>query len=331
MNKWFRVENNGRPYYAIEAQNKTVYVPLNGKTKEELADSMNVLKQQGKSFEVFSTMQIAAVRDETDTTAKPVQLPPGNYRYLEENYPYPERLVPFELREDSYIEVSDLTSEIINDINTFLENETLYRDLNVIYKLGVLLYGPQGSGKTSLLREIIHHSIPKNSVIIHLNKIPSSEMVKVIQQSLSDQLKVFVFEELASVLSGKSIDGVLTFLDGEQSIDKSINFATTNYPENLPANIVDRPSRFDQCHKIGFPSDESRKKLLEFYLGREVTSDEVAKTKDMSAASVKEISLMSRRKKISFQEALKRLKKHSDMVKKDFAEHRRIGFSTDDE
>ena len=64
-------------------------------------------------------------------------------------------------------------------------------------------------------------------------------------------------------VEGRGIENLLTFLDGESSWDNTVTIATTNYPEDLPANLVDRPGRFDTFIEYGNPAKDDIVKMGE--------------------------------------------------------------------
>ena len=74
-------------------------------------------------------------------------------------------------------------------------------------------------------------------------------------------------------------------------IDRVLNIATTNYPENLDRRIVGRPRRFDRVIRIGMPNDEVRR--LYFTTKLSIEKEEldlwVKKTDDFSFAAMAEL------------------------------------------
>jgi ATP-dependent 26S proteasome regulatory subunit len=259
-------------------------------------------------------------------------LPNGIYTH-ERPSPYddlPERLVPTEIRNDRTVFLPNNYQSIVEDIKSFLNPESydIDKELGIQHRLGILLYGPPGTGKTTLIRSIIKDVIPKDSVVIFMEHLFSRGMNKKLRECEDGRLKVLVYEELASTVENVKIDRLLDFLDGEKSLNNTLVLATTNYPEKLPANIVDRPGRFDRLHKIGDPNKETRKILLEFYLSRAPSEKEVSMSEGMSAAAIKELCLMMRRGKKEMSEVIDQMKKHSELVKKEFKESRAIGFNS---
>ena len=179
---------------------------------------------------------------------------------------------------------------------------------------------------TSIIRVLVKNEIPKDSVVVFFEFMPTTDAVNAMKKSLSERLKVFVFEELANLLEHSKMERVLDFLDGEKSIDRTLMIATTNYPERLPGNIIERPSRFDKMYKMGHPKAKERKLILGHYLMREALDEEVKATDGLSTAALKEISLLTHLRKLTVMEAAKLMKDHSALVKKDFSETKSLGF-----
>ena len=261
-------------------------------------------------------------------------LPGGIYNHegYDDSNNLPERLESFDLRSDKFLELGGMHSTVLDAINSFLSSEQIYRDTGCIYKTGILMYGPQGEGKSAVLRHVMKTAFPEDAIIMFCTRIPSDQFLRKMKETLPDRLKVFVFEEIVSMAGNdRQVERILTFLDGENSLDKSMSFATTNFPEKLPSNIVDRPGRFDDVIKFDHPKGNDVKKLAEFFLGREVTAEEVDSCKGASTAMIQQACIFSKRKKTTVSQALKEFKRRSELAKNDFAEQKRMGLIQDDD
>lgn len=326
--KWYHYKSKNSEFYAIKPVSikKYFYVGA-GEVKpcaKQVLELFNKIESEEKgilmrpehvSEGLYSTQQI-------DPSAE-VDLPPGTYQYVDGGYNSIDRLVPVNFRKDGFVKTGDIYDDILDDIKSFLSKEEVYRNLNVMYKRGLLLYGPPGNGKTAIIRAVVHAELPKDAVTIIFDKsLPDPSFLNVMKTTLENRTKLFIFEELTDFIKNDNMEDLLTFLDGEFSIDKSLIIATTNYPENLPGNIVDRQSRFDTLYKVGNPNANQRKIILAHYLQNKPTKKDVEITDKLSTAAIKEVVLLSKLRDISIEKAVGMVKKHSDLVKKHFEEEK---------
>lgn len=323
---WYHIKDLANDYYTPMPLKVEYHYFGDGEkipTPRQIVETLN--KEQGSYYE-YGFFSIPA---KYNSNIDPSRLPNGNYQYYPEEATKPQRLCQFELRNEKLVEFSDKEKEIIEEINDFVNSESVYRGIGTSYKRGMLLYGEPGNGKTVLIRQILSKQMFKNSINIFTSSVPQNDTLQKLKTVEADRFKIFIIEEITEITSNAyGMNHLLSFLDGENSIDKCFILATTNYPEKLPGNIVNRPSRFDRVIKIENPDKKTRARLLEFYLQRKATESEVNKSNEFSIAQIKEACIYSRIKGVSLDKAISMAQKHKAKVKNDFAaEKAEIGFS----
>ena len=203
---------------------------------------------------------------------------------------------------------------VLNEIKDFWTKEKQYKDFNYVWKRGILLYGPPGSGKTSTLQFLSKMIIERDGLAIYVdNGELASEALRQLRTIEPKRPIIIMMEELDTLVQGGvNEQSILALLDGELQIENVVTVATTNYPEKLDKRIKNRPSRFDIVKKIGYPNFEARKKFLSIKLrNSDVSEQEISywaeNTNDYSIAHLKELILLTQVYKYSADAAIKRL------------------------
>jgi hypothetical protein len=175
----------------------------------------------------------------------------------------------FQRKEATFDELMRLpdsaSEEIYQNIETFWTKESHFRSFGFLWKRGILLWGPAGSGKTSTLQLISQSIVDKGGLSVYVtHPAITAQGLSIFRRIEPDRPCVVMLEDLDAMISTHGEHEVLALLDGELQIDNVVFIATTNYPERLDKRIVNRPSRFDIVKLIGMPNAEAR----EMYLGR---------------------------------------------------------------
>lgn len=197
---------------------------------------------------------------------------------------------------------------ILEDFKIFKREKEFYQKLDIPYKRGILLYGPPGTGKTSAINMVIDSVKDEDCIVIYIQGAMPEDFM--LEFKNDQRLKIFIFEEFTETLNKSSKDELLNFLDGHLSLENTYIIATTNYPETLPINIVERHSRFDELIEVDDIPDKDRKTYIEHYLKRKITEEELKSTKQFPFATLKELILIMLKENKSFEDAVKKLNHH---------------------
>ncbi len=198
---------------------------------------------------------------------------------------------------DEMILVPALRERVVTEILPFFTAPIaeLYRTLNVPHRRGVLLHGPPGNGKTSLIR-LIGARLPQvGAMLLRPDAtFDSDDLQLVIDRWKKTAPAMLVIEDLNWLLKQVNVSTFLNLIDGLETSTTGglLLIATTNYPEQLDWAINNRPGRFDVVIEMPCPDDAIRRQFFERKLpaaGADALNSAVAKTDGLSFSHLQEI------------------------------------------
>lgn len=196
------------------------------------------------------------------TTRK--HLPQGAYLVTIDNNDGNALFVKRDVKSDMLVNFDgSLSDSIIKEIDEFWKRGSLFSKAGFLHRRGYMLYGPQGTGKSSIVQKIMDDVVRRGGLVfICDNPKFFTKGLATFRQVEPDRPIVCVFEDIDAIIKRYGEDELLSILDGANQVDKVLNLATTNYPELLDKRIVSRPRRFDRVHRIDAPDKKIRKKYL---------------------------------------------------------------------
>jgi hypothetical protein len=158
--------------------------------------------------------------------------------------------------DDLFYFEDSIGDQVLLEVETFWNAAELYEQRGFKHRRGYLLYGPQGSGKSSIVQQIIARIKRRAGVVFLATCQPGLLTQALTTFRLVEPTRpvLVIFEDIDAIIQSHGEKEILSLLDGESQIDFVLNLATTNYPEKLDKRLVSRPRRFDRIIKVGMPS-----------------------------------------------------------------------------
>lgn len=234
---------------------------------------------------------------------------------------------------DGIYTLPDMATEVVlAEVKKFWESEHKYRLHNLLYKRGIMLFGPPGGGKTVTVKVLMNELVNRDGIVIVAQTINLTILcLKAIRRIEPKRNLIVVLEDIDEIINYNGESQVLSMLDGENNVDNVLHLATTNYPERLGPRIINRPSRFDRRVHVGLPAPEARRAYLQQVthnaLAPEQLEQWVTDTVDMSIAHLRELVAAVHCLDQSYDDVVKRLQEMAKQVKgeEDFKKNK-LGF-----
>ena len=268
---------------------------------------------------------------EMKKTVLGVELPGGTYELKNTNDGI--FLCPVKVMTDNYIKIrkEDSGSLIYEEVVRFFGKRSVYEEEGVRHRSGALLYGPPGNGKSVEICKVLNKAKEDNFIVILISSGYETLLggLNSFRECLTGKNVIFVLEELTErVTNSERIECLLSFLDGELSWNNCFVLATTNYPEKLPYNVIDRPGRFKLLIEFGNPNYKER---LAYLTGRKIekeAAERIAKeTEGFSVDYLSQLITQSRVEAVNIEYLIKQYQNTKKVIKACFSKKGTMGFS----
>jgi DNA replication protein DnaC len=158
---------------------------------------------------------------------------------------------------------SEVKTDIYRAIDQFFaEDRAFFREYNLPYKRGILLYGKPGNGKTTLVKSIAG-SVKAPVAYWQITENTGSDSIQEAFAAAAKMAPMILVIEDIDAMPQRARSYFLNILDGATSKEGIFLIGTTNYPEQIDPALMNRAGRFDRAYEIKLPDLELRQTYLE--------------------------------------------------------------------
>ncbi|WP_246358522.1 AAA family ATPase [Paenibacillus phytorum] len=157
----------------------------------------------------------------------------------------------------------EVKTDIYRSIDQFFaEDRAFFKEYELPYKRGILLYGKPGNGKTTLVKSIAG-SVKAPVAYWQITENTGSESIQEVFQAAAKMAPMILVIEDIDAMPQRARSYFLNILDGATSKEGIFLIGTTNYPEQIDPALMNRAGRFDRAYEIKLPDLELRQIYLE--------------------------------------------------------------------
>ncbi|MBP1963758.1 ATP-binding protein [Paenibacillus aceris] len=157
----------------------------------------------------------------------------------------------------------DVKRDIYRSIDQFFdEDRTFFKEYQLPYKRGILLYGKPGNGKTTLVKSIAG-SVKAPVAYWQITENTCSDSIQEVLQAAANLAPMILVIEDIDAMPQRARSYFLNILDGATSKEGIFLIGTTNYPEQIDPALMNRAGRFDRAYEIKLPDVALRQTYLE--------------------------------------------------------------------
>lgn len=264
------IEVDGHP---IIVKSDRIPITKGGNPTGEYHTTFEISSDTKEGFEAFVDLLSDNLTEESEDYERPVYL----YTQAEYSYDGFNRNILRKRALESVILRNNGTQRIADHIKNFRDNRSVYEDKGYPYHTGIMLYGPAGTGKTSISTALANH-FKMNVYQITLSSINNdSTLFECVSNIPEDSIILFEDIDVATKSShnrksetdsdsGVTLSGLLNVLDGNLSPHGAVFILTTNDKDSLDPALV-RPGRVDVSVEVDYADTRQVKELANYYIG----------------------------------------------------------------
>lgn len=177
------------------------------------------------------------------------------------------------------LSLTDEVQQAIDEVLRWSESQAWYKDRQIPWRRGLLLYGQPGTGKSSLTKALAQ-TLDIPIFVFDISTMDNKEFYANWQEALSRTPAIALIEDIDAVFNGRenkvaergqglSFDCLLNTISGVESSDGLLLIVTTNNIDQVdpalgvpqPGSLSSRPGRIDRAVELPILTREGRIKM----------------------------------------------------------------------
>ena len=172
--------------------------------------------------------------------------------------------------------------KVYDDVSRWIKSKNWYEQKGLLFRRGSLLFGPAGSGKSSLIRKI-GQSLDIPVFSFELSTMTDQQLISFWDEARRSGPCIVVMEDIDTVFKGRepanvniklSFECLLNCISGVEPGEGIYLFVTTNQLEHLDSalgipnskGVSTRPGRLDTCFHMGDITIEEKRQITMHFL-----------------------------------------------------------------
>ena len=186
---------------------------------------------------------------------------------------------------DDVVLSAAMKHDLTQVVTRFFDSKSVYEELGVPWKRGIIFHGVAGNGKTISIKAIMNaltmraRPIP-TLYVKHAADVNAIRLVFLLARRMTPCC--LVLEDIETIVNESTRSYFFNEVDGLERNDGILIIGSTNHLEDLDPGLSKRPNRFDRKYHFPLPSADDRALYVDYWRSKMAKNSSVYFPKSLS-------------------------------------------------